>query len=108
MTIALQSLPDDELIARFATVAKVVGSGVPNSQIGKTNRAIRRMWSIEDVLRARGRESRMKLVRLLDDSDRFVSYYAAYHLLGVVPERARPIIEWNAKFGFDALAVMRA
>jgi hypothetical protein len=104
MTDELSSLADDELIARFAATAKVVGAAVLNSDVDRTDRAIRRLWAIEAVLRARGPTSRMKLVRLLDDRDRFVRYYAAYHLLALVPERARAIIEWNAKFGFDALA----
>ena len=62
------------------------------------------MWAIEDVLRSRGREARLQLVPLLDDHDRFVRYYAAQALLGVAPDRARAVIEWNAKYGFDAIA----
>jgi hypothetical protein len=48
--------------------------------------------------------ARLKLVPLLDDKDRFVRYYTAGKLLGVVPDRARPIIEWNGKYWFDAIA----
>jgi hypothetical protein len=100
----LNYLSDDELIEQFGTIAKELGAAVLDSENRKINQTIRRMWAIEDLLRARGSESRMKLLPLLDDRDRFVRYYAAYHLLGLVPERARAIIEWNAKFGFDALA----
>jgi hypothetical protein len=33
-----------------------------------------------------------------------VRYYAAQALLGLVPERARAVIEWNTKYWFDAVA----
>jgi len=62
------------------------------------------MEAIDSVLRRRGVESRIKLVVLLDDKNRFVRYYAAEYLLGLVPDRARAVIEWNAKYGFDAIA----
>jgi HEAT repeat protein len=62
------------------------------------------MWAIEDVLRSRGREARLLLVTLLDQKDRFVRYYAAQALLGLVPERARAVIEWTAEYWFDAIA----
>jgi hypothetical protein len=41
---------------------------------------------------------------LLDEKDRFVRYYAAKKLLALVPDRARSVIAWNAKYGFDAIA----
>jgi hypothetical protein len=44
------------------------------------------------------------LLPLLDDRNRFVRYYAAQYLLGLAPERARAVIEWNQKYGFDAIA----
>jgi hypothetical protein len=63
------------------------------------------MWAIRDELKSRGRASREQLTVLLDQKeDRFVRYYAAKALLGLVPERARAVIEWNAKYWFDALA----
>jgi hypothetical protein len=45
----------------------------------------------------------MTLSPLLDDKNRFVRYYAAKYLLGLVPDRARRVIEEIAKFQFDAL-----
>ena len=75
-----------------------------DSEVSKASRALRGMWAIEDVLRSRGRDARLQLVPLLDDHDRFIRYYAAQALLGLVPERARAEIEWNTKYWFDAIA----
>src|ERR1700693_4145550 len=49
-------------------------------------------------------ESRLRLEALLDHEDRFVRYYAAQKLLGIIPECARSVIEWNYKYWFDAIA----
>ena len=61
------------------------------------------MKQIDLVLRARGREARLVLLPLLDDNDRFVRYYAATYLLGLVPDRARAVIENIAQHSYDAL-----
>jgi hypothetical protein len=42
-------------------------------------------------------QKRLLLAPLLDDANRFIQYYAAKHLEGLIPERCRQIIEWNAK-----------
>lgn len=97
-------LDDDELIARFIAAAKRMGVAVLNHDTPKANRVFQTLWAIDLVLRSRGREARMALVSLLDSDDRFVRYYAAKKLLGLVPERARPVIEWNYKYGFDPIA----
>src|SRR5439155_7293087 len=75
-----------------------------DSEISNANRALRSMWAIEDELRSRGAEARRQLIPLLDPKNRLVRYYAAKALLGIVPERARAVIEWNAKYGFDSIA----
>ena len=103
-TEVLERLNDEVLVERFSLTAKRLGSAVLDSDDRRANRAAHRIIAVRDALRARGRESTMKLVPLLDDKDRFVRYYAAQQLLGLVPDRARAVIEWNAKFGFDALA----
>jgi hypothetical protein len=97
-------LSDAQLVEQFAKLARQAGSAVLDSEVTKANRAFSGMWAIEDVLRSRGPESRLQLVSLLDEKDRFVRYYAAQALLGLVPDRARAVIEWNAKCGFDAIA----
>lgn len=81
-----------------------MGSAVLDSESRRINRAYNLLRAVDLILRARGFTARLKLVRLLDDDDRFVRYYAAAKLLGIMPGRARSIIEWNAKYGFDAIA----
>jgi hypothetical protein len=103
-TDRFEGLSGAQLVGKFADLARQAGLAVLDSHVSKANVAIRGMWAIEDILRSRGWEARQQLIPLLDQSDRFVRYYAAKALLGVVPERARTIIEWNAKHGFDAIA----
>jgi hypothetical protein len=100
----LAALSDAQLVEKFAVLARRAGSAVLDSEVREASRAIRSMWAIDDVLRSRGREARHQLVPLLDAKDRFVRYYAAKRLLGLAPERARAVIEWNAKYWFDAIA----
>jgi len=95
---------DDELLSEFATTAKQMGSAVLDSDTQQANRMYHHMRAIDTVLRSRGKMARLKLVPLLNDQDRFVRYYTAGKLLGVVPEPARAVIEWNAKNRFDAIA----
>lgn len=52
----------------------------------------------------RGTPSRLQLRSLLDHKDRFVRYYAAVKLLGILPEPARQVLEWNWRYRFDALS----
>lgn len=61
-----------------------------------------RMAAIENQLRDRG--ARLALCPLLDDADRFVSFYTAEALLGLVPDKSRAILERNAKYWDDLLA----
>jgi len=62
------------------------------------------MKAIDDVLRARGKDARLALKPLLEHRNRFVRYYAALYLLGMIPEEARPIIEETATKWFDGLS----
>lgn len=100
----LQHLSDEELVRSFAEAAKLIGAAVLDSETRQFNRFYHYLRSIDILLRSRGMSARLKLVQLLDDKDRFVRYYAATKLLGVVPDRARIVIEWNANHWFDALA----
>ena len=104
MTDRLAGFSDSQLVAKFAVLAEQIGLAVLDSEVSKVNRALRSMWAIEDELRARGRQARQQLIPLLDQKNRFVRYYAAKALLGLIPDRARAVIEWNAKYGFDAIA----
>jgi hypothetical protein len=100
----LNALSDEELIRRFTLAARTMGSSVLDSETRQANRMYNLMRAIDTVLRLRGKNARLKLMPLLDDSDRFVRYYAAKKLLGLVPGRARAVIEWNANYWFDAIA----
>src|SRR5438874_2492016 len=93
----LNRLTDGELIQRFSNAAKEMGAAVVDSEIAKANLKFEIMWNVDAILRSRGREARLKLLPLLDEKDRFVRYYAAKKLLGLVPDRARAVIAWNAE-----------
>lgn len=99
----IETLNDSELVDRFAELARQAGAAVLYCQVTRANRAILGMWTIRELLRSRGREAREQLVVLLDDQNRLVRYYAAKALLGLVPERARAEIEWNANNRSDAI-----
>ena len=97
-------LSDGELVGRFVEAAKKMGAAVLDSQIRKANRMYDVLREIDAVLRSRGEQARLRLLPLFGHDNRFVRYYAAKKLLGLVPDRAREIIEWNHKYWFDALA----
>lgn len=61
------------------------------------------LFAVKRVLRSRGREARLKLAPLLKRSDRFVRYYAAQELYGLLPQQCRPIVLENTR-EFDAIA----
>jgi Domain of unknown function (DUF2019) len=91
----LKQLSDQALAEAFVEAANELGEAV-NYWLPTAKKA-RRLLAIGDSLRARGRDSRLLLTPLLDDQNRFVQYYAAKELEGLLQERCRQIIEWNAK-----------
>ncbi len=94
---------DWELASKFAEIAKNRGSAVLDLDSRKANIQFDHMKLIDQELRKRGTKARLSLVRLLDDPNRLVRFYAAIYLLGLVPNKARAILEWNAKYGCDPL-----
>jgi hypothetical protein len=46
---------------------------------------MKQLFRIRDILRQRGSESRLKLAVLLQNNDRFVRYYTAQELIGLLP-----------------------
>ena len=100
----IAELSDDDLVGRFIEAAKEQGRAVLDSDVRQANRMFRYMMAIDSLLRARGMHSRKKLIPLLSRENRFVRYYAAQHTLALAPRRARAILEWNHKYGFDAIA----
>ena len=102
--IDMTKLPETELATQFAAAAKERGKAVLDLNVRYANTLFDQMRSIDQELRARGQEARLALAPLLDDPDRFVRFYAAVYLIGLLPNRSRAVMEWNAKYGFDSLA----
>ena len=100
----LEGLSNQQLIEQFTAASKELGSAVLDSDNRRANRASRQIITIRDLLGGRGRDAMLELLPLLESKDRFVSYYAATQLIGIIPNKARAVVEWNAKFGFDAIA----
>lgn len=100
----LTQVPIDDLIARFAEIAKKRGEAVLDLNSRRANVFYDQMKAIDDELRARGVEARLKLAPLLRDRDRLVRFYAAEKLLGLIPGESRAVMEWNAKYGADSIA----
>lgn len=100
----LEQLTTVELIDEFTNAARQRGGAVLDSETRRANRMYDRMKAVDDILRHRGLQARLSLQHLLEDKDRFVRYYAAIYLLGLMPDRARPVIEENAKYWVDALS----
>jgi hypothetical protein len=90
-----ERLSDAELVQVFIEVTGRLGEAV-NNWLPAAKKA-REFLEVGNALRARGRDTRLLLAPLLDDKNRFVQYYAARELEGLIPERCRQIIEWNAK-----------
>ena len=98
-----QELTTDELVQRFVRLAKQMGAAMLDSETRRFNRMFPVMQAVDNELRSRGRDARMTLAPLLENQDRFVRYYAAKKLLGLIPDRARAVIEDIAKIKYDAL-----
>lgn len=105
MKTNLNVLTTHQLVLEFIRLAKGRGAAVLDSEVRRANQLFSGMQEIDRELRSRGRAARMALSPLLDDEDRFVRYYAAKYLLGLVPESARRVIEAIAKLKFDALSL---
>jgi len=103
-SLNLTQLSTDTLISRFSDIAKERGAAVLDLNSRRANIFYDQMLAIDNELRARGREVRLRLVPLLRDPDRFVRFYAAEKLLGLVPSESRAVMEWNAKYQADSIA----
>lgn len=101
MNASLRRATDDQLINKFAKTAHETGETVVNwlPATKKTDQ----LFAVKRVLRSRGRDARLKLAPLLASPDRFVRYYTALELYGLLPDQCRPIIEANTR-EFDAIA----
>jgi len=102
MASCLKALSDEKLVEKFSSIAQCLGEIVVNWLPGGAKET-RRLFALEDEIRGRGREARLKLAPLLHSDSRFVRYYAAQELIGLLPKECRPIIEENTR-EFDAIA----
>jgi hypothetical protein len=100
----LSRMTDAELVSQFSTIAKERGEATMMLDTRRANACFDRMKAVDLELRARGVETRKALIPLLNDRDRYVRYYAAMYLLGLVPDQARAILEWNTKYEVGILA----
>jgi hypothetical protein len=98
------SFSDEMLVARFALLAKARGEATLDLDNRLANRLFDQMKAIGDELRARGTTARLSMTPLLDDEDRFVRYYAAIYFLRLVPDKARALLEWNARYWAGSIA----
>ena len=87
------SLSDDALVGAFEKWADAAGEATLDGDRQKMRQAAYRLRDLSEVFRTRGREVRSMLIPLLDDPKQGVRYYVAKHLLAIVPERARSVIE---------------
>ena len=90
-----EKFDDEALVKAFIETAMRLGEAV-NCWM-PTNNAARQLLDISRILHKRGPKTRLLLAPLLDEANRFVQYYAAKHLEGLIPGRCREIIEWNSK-----------
>ena len=99
----LEDFTNEQLAEKFVELSREMGMAVLDSETRKFNKMFPIMQRIDMILRARGREARLVLLPLLESDDRFVRYYAAKYLLGLVPAPARAVIEDIARYKYDAL-----
>ncbi len=92
---------DQKLVERFAEIAAQAGEAVVNWL--PASKKTDQLFAVKRALRSRGGDARLRLAVLLESPDRFVRYYAAKELYGLLPNQCRPIIEANTR-EFDAIA----
>jgi hypothetical protein len=102
MKSQFKALSDEDLVEAFSPIAQRLGEIVVNWLPGGAKET-RRLFALEDEIRGRGREARLKLAPPLHSDYRFVRYYAAQELIGLLPEKCRSIIEENTR-ECDAIA----
>jgi hypothetical protein len=71
MASRLKALSDEKLVEKFSSIAQCLGEIVVNWLPGGAKET-RRLFALEDEIRGRGREARLKLAPLLHSDSRFV------------------------------------
>lgn len=103
----------DELVAQFAEACVAQDRALANSKITVFNKLYKQMDSAQKELRKRGRDARLKLLRLCEHPNPQVRLQAARFTLGIAPVEARQTIEAIAKSGWmpqagDARGTLRS
>jgi ribosomal protein L29 len=90
---ALAKMSVDELVARFADIARLQYDAILNDRYATYRRLYNEMEAIRQELRVRPDDQRRALLRLLDDKNTQVRLKAAISTLTIEPRRARRILE---------------
>ena len=103
-TKKLPALSEEELINLFENAARDQGKAVFDFDVSAANRAYRSRDAAYNELASRGVDAPLKVAHLLDHHEPAMRLYTATHLLGILPDRARPVLEDIAKHGTRAFA----
>jgi len=87
------TLTIEQLIARFAEIALAQDQALLYDQTAKFNRLYRDMDAVDNELRSRGTEARLRLLALYEHPNAQVRLKAAVRTLGVAPVEARHVLE---------------
>jgi hypothetical protein len=91
--VVLEKLTVDQLVERFVAIGVAQDQALLYDEHKKFNRLFSEMNEVDQELRRRGPEARLALLRLFDHANMQVRLKAAKRTLGVVPEKARQVIE---------------
>ena len=91
--VGLEKLTVDQLVERFVAIGVAQDQALLYDEHKKFNRLFSEMNEVDQELRRRGPEARLALLRLFDHANMQVRLKAAKRTLGVVPEKARQVIE---------------
>ena len=95
--VNLKTLSVDELVERFAEIARAQDKALLGDDVAKFKNLFTQMTEVDLELRFRGTPARLTLLRLYDDPNCQVRLKAAKRTLGVAPQAARSLIESIAK-----------
>ena len=106
---ALNALTDEGLVEKFAQYAHEWGEACAAGNTSRAGKMVFRLRDLSNELKSRGPAARMKLAPLMVSMDPGTRYYAAHHLLALLPEQSRAAITsvWDAGlYGISGTAGM--
>lgn len=83
----------DDLVALFADLSRQQGDALIVDDTRRSNRLYYKMKDIDQELRLRGPEARLRLKVLFTDANPFVRLNAAVKILGLVPQEGRAVLQ---------------